>query len=153
MRSYPGRKNVAYSGVIRPDTGELWTTKPEWFNYETAIEAFREFFRSNPLADGKRYCIVLDNAPWHRKAKRLIQDEANEEYSDIRAMADFISLPPYSPDLNPIEQVWRITRKERTHNRFFPDLGTLTEAVDSFFHSLSMPNEKLRSLCEFEWFA
>lgn len=28
VRSYPGRKNVAYSGFIRPDTGELWVTKP-----------------------------------------------------------------------------------------------------------------------------
>ena len=82
----------------------------------------------------------------------MILDESNEEYADM-AKADFISLPLYSPDLNPIEQVWRITRKERTHNRFFPDSDTLTEAVDSFFDSLSMPNEKLRNLCGFEWFA
>lgn len=151
VRSYPGRRNVAYSGFVRPDTGKLWTTNPGWFNFETTIESFREFIRCNPLAGGKRYCIVLDNAPWHKKAKRLIQDESNEEYADIRAMADFISLPPYSPDLNPIEQVWRITRKERTHNRFFPNLEALTEAVNSFFDSLSVPNDKLRNLCSFSW--
>ena len=66
-------------------------------------------------------------------------------------MADLISLPPYSPDLNPIKQVWRITRRERTHNRFFPYLESLIGAVDSFFDNLSAPNEKLRRLCSFSW--
>ena len=40
------------------------------------------------------------------------------------------SLPPYSPGLNPIEQVWRILRRERTRNRFFRALSDLAEAVD-----------------------
>ena len=151
VKSYPGRKNISYSGFVKPDTGELWTTKPGWFNYETTIESFREFLDCNPLDEGKRYCIVLDNAPWHKKAKRLIMDESEEEYADIRAKVEFISLPPYSPDLNPIEQVWRITRRERTHNRFFPDLKTLTDTVDSFLNGLSTPNQKLKNLCGFEW--
>ena len=49
-----------------------------------------------PCPDGKKYCIILDNAPWH------------------------------SPDLNSIEQVWRITRREKTHNRYFSSLEKLT---------------------------
>ena len=61
----------------------------------------------------------MDSAPWHKKTMRLVETEKRPEYSDIRESVTFIKLPPYSLDLNPIEQVWRITRKENTHNVFF----------------------------------
>ena len=107
--------------------------KPGWFNYETVIQSFRDFIKAKPLEDGKKYCIILDNAPWHKKAIRLIWKEKLEEYQDIRESMTYINLPPYSPDLNPIEQVWRITRREKTHNRYFPSLNVIAEVLDDFF--------------------
>ena len=92
----------------------------------------------------------MDNAPWHKKAIRLIDIEKQTEYSDISDKVTFLKLPPYSPDLNPIEQVWRITRKENTHNTFFPSLKELTETVDKAFKAWSKPNEQLRTLCSFK---
>ncbi len=59
----------------------------------------------------------MDNAPWHKKAIRLIADEHLDEYSDVFDKIEFIKLPPNSPDLNPIEQIWRITRRENTHHQ------------------------------------
>lgn len=91
--------------------------------------------------------IVMDNAPWHKKAYRLIVTEKKDEYADIRDSANFLLLPPYSPDLNPIEQVWRITRRENTHNVFFPSIDALKAVVDSAFEHWSVPNSKLRTLC------
>ena len=38
VMSKPGKQNVAYSGYLIPDTGELIVNKPSWFNYETVIE-------------------------------------------------------------------------------------------------------------------
>ncbi|MCD8155076.1 MAG: IS630 family transposase [Clostridiales bacterium] len=116
VRSYPGRKSVAYSGFVMPGTGKLFVSKPSWFNYETTIESIREFIGSFCPKDGQKVYLFMDNAPWHKKAKRLIESE--DEYSDIRKAVNIVSLPPYSPDLNPIEQVWRITRREKTHNRY-----------------------------------
>lgn len=69
--------------------------------------------------------MILDNAPWHKKAIRLIWKEARDEYADIRNEMEYLSLTPYSPDLNPIEQVWRKTRHEKTHNRYFASLSVL----------------------------
>lgn len=143
--------SVAYSGFVIPGTGALWLDKPHWFNYRTVIESIKGFLAVNPLPEGKRYCIVMDNAPWHRKAIRLIEENMDGEYDDILDMADFIRLPPYSPDLNPIEQVWRVTRKERTHNRYFQSLESLTSILDEFFGGLRGPNAKLKSLCSFNW--
>ena len=124
-------------------------TKPEWFNYETTIKSIREFIASFCLETDKRVYLVMDNAPWHQKAKRLIENE--EEYTDIRNALTIISLPPYSPDLNPIEQVWRMTRREKTHNRYWPNLGTLIDVLDNWFSLFSKPNKKLSSLCSFAW--
>lgn len=76
-------------------------TKPSWFNFETVIQSLRDFIKSYPVQEGKRVYLVLDNAPWHKKAVRLVQTEAHEEYQDIREKLTLLFLPPYSPDLNP----------------------------------------------------
>ena len=54
-----------------------------------------------------------------QKAVRLIEAEMQPEWPDIRESVTFIKLPPYSPDLNPIEQVWRIYVAKAPHNGFF----------------------------------
>lgn len=150
VKSFPGRFKVAYAGFVIPGTGELYTSKPERFNYETTIEAIRAFLKARPVPEGRHYVFFLDNASWHTKAFRLIQKEKLEEYKDIRKVAVLEMLPPYSPDLNPIEQVWRITRRENTHNVFFPTLAKLEEVIDDAFDAWSKPNEQLRKLCSFE---
>lgn len=147
VKSYPGHKSVAYSGFVIPETGELFVTKPEWFNYETTIASIREFIGSCHIDEGKHLYLVMDNAPWHKKAKRLIMDDP--EYADIKKSVTIVFLPPYSPDLNPIEQVWRVTRREKTHNRFWESLGKLVDVLDNWFDSFRKPNEKLSTLCSF----
>ena len=150
VKSFPGRDKVSYSGFVIPETGELFVDKPETFNYETTITSIRGFIKEHPLPNGKKYALIMDNAPWHKKVKRLIQDEKQPEYADILSQVVFIKMPPYSPDLNPIEQVWRITRRENTHNRFFATVSALVEAVDGAFRAWSKPNDQLRTLCSFK---
>ena len=128
-----------------PSAFQVW----EKFNYETTISSIRSFLEAHPAPEGKKYALVMDNAPWHKKTMRLIEDEHTMEYSDISANVTFVKLPPYSPDLNPIEQVWRITRRENTHNVFFSTLAMLKDAVDRAFHAWAVPNAQLRSLCSF----
>ena len=149
VKSYPGRHNASYSGYVISETGELYVNKPSVFNYETVINSLRDFVSCNPIADGKKYYIVMDNAPWHKKAKRLIIENVNGEYNDLHDRIVFVYLPPYSPDLNPIEQVWRITRREVTHNTFFSCIERLSNALDAFFTLFNHPNSRLQRLCSF----
>ena len=123
---------------------------PEKINYETTIDSIRAFLEAKPAPEGKRYALVMDNAPWHKKTVRLVQEEAQPEFADIREKVEFVKLPPYSPDLNPIEQVWRITRKENTHNVFFAALSKLKETVDKAFAAWFLPNKQLQALCSFK---
>ena len=141
---------MPYSGYIIPKTGELIVTKPSWFNYETVIDSFRQLLKTYPVADGKRIHLILDNAPWHKKAVRLVQTQALPEYQDIREKMTLIFLPPYSPDLNPTEQVWRITRREVTHNVYFPNAQILEDTLDAHFAIYRQPNDKLASLSSFK---
>ena len=150
VKSFAGRYKVSYSGFVIPKTGELFVTKPGTFTYETTIAAIREFLKAKPAPEGKYYVIVMDNAPWHKKAIRLIAEERRPEYSDIFNQVKFLKLPPYSPDLNPIEQVWRITRKENTHNKFFPSMEVLSETVNKAFKAWEQPNAQLMSLCSYK---
>lgn len=73
--SKPGRDHASYSGFVIPETGELVVTQPEVFNYETVIQSLRDFLEAKPCPEGKKYCVIMDNAPWHKKAIRLLFSE------------------------------------------------------------------------------
>ncbi|WP_373840341.1 transposase [Methanospirillum sp.] len=60
-------------------------------------------------------------------------------------------MPPYSPELNPVELVWRKTRYSETHNRFFPTLQSLLECITEAFDMWGDPNTVLKSLCKINY--
>lgn len=151
IKSKPGKEKVSYSGFVIPSTGELFTDKPDTFTFETTISSIRSFLSVYPPETGAKYYLVMDNASWHKKAKRLIKENTNGIYSDIKAQIVFVYLPPYSPDLNPIEQVWRITRKDAKNNKYFSDKAELEETLDSYYDVFAKPNDTLRRLCSFNF--
>ncbi len=56
-------------------------------------------------------------------------------------------LPPYSPDLNPIERVWKLTRRLCLHNRYFGFLDGVVADVEDQSAEWTKPNDPLRRLC------
>ena len=56
-------------------------------------------------------------------------------------------LPPYSPELNPIERVWKLTRRNCLHNRYFSQLSDLVEDVENQFKQWHKGNDTLRRPC------
>lgn len=139
VKSAPTQEKVAFSGFINPVTGVLITSQCLKFNYETMMNSVKSFVTT--LSEEKKVLVILDNAPWHKKAVRLMCSD--EEYKQV----SFLFLPPYSPELNPIERVWRITRRERTHNRFFEKVQVLQTTLTSYFDMFTIPNKKLQTLC------
>lgn len=152
VASAPNRKSVGVSGYVFPQTGALIVNKSTWFNYESVIQSFRELIDKVDIPEDVKIALVIDNAPWHKKAYRLIVDECLPEYADIRNKLDLIKMPTYSPDLNPIEQCWRITRREVTHNRYFESLASLENKLFGYFDKYKAPNDKFKSLCSFKCF-
>ena len=46
-------------------------------------------------------------------------------------------LPPYSPELNPQEDIWRHMRRRVTHNHYFVEIDALLDAIEQFHQELA----------------
>ena len=68
---------------------------------EDICKVLDEFATANP---DKRIIVVLDNFSSHRS--KMVSEFAESNNISL------VFLPPYSPDLNPIEQVWRAIKRE-----------------------------------------
>ena len=83
--------------------------------------------RKASCQSGKKVVVIIDNARYHHA---IMLKEYLQKCPD---RFNLIFLPPYSPDLNPIERVWKLTRRCSTHNQYFPSLESLTSAVETKF--------------------
>jgi transposase len=93
---------------------------------------------SNPQ---RRMVVISDNARYHKAvAHRAWREEHAAEFA-----LDF--LPPYSPELNPIERAWKLTRRLCLHNRYFDALEDVTTAVEEQFNKWTDTSQTLRHLC------
>lgn len=85
--------------------------------------------------------IILDNAKYHHA--KIHEGWRNK--SSKRFALNF--LPPYSPELNPVERVWKLVRRLATHNKYFSDLNDLAATVERRFSEWSTGSDVLRRLC------
>lgn len=135
----PTRRQAAVFGAVCAADGRLSTMQAERFNAETfQIFLARLVRRCRP---GRKMIVVVDNARWHH-ARNL-----NDWLWDHRHVLSLNFLPPYSPQLNAIERVWKLTRWLCTHNRYFETLPALIQVVEAQFYGWFSPNDQLRRLC------
>ena len=79
------------------------------------------------LDKNKKYVLILDNASWH---KTQVVKNRFKKHSDWISV-EFI--PPYSPELNPIETNWKVTRNAVTKSRFFKTIDELQNALENYW--------------------
>ena len=138
---HPTRKSVGYFGAIRLRDGKLaYQREPNAFNAET-FWAFMKKLRQISCHARRRVLVVSDNARYHHAKLH-----AGWRQSRLSQFA-LLFLPPYSPDLNPIERVWKLTRRLATHNRYFENIDQVAESVEDLFRQWQAPNTTLKKLC------
>jgi len=137
----PTRKSVGYFGAVRLRDGKfLFRREAGRFNAETFFQ-FLLVFRQASRNPQRRVVVISDNARYHKAvAHRAWREEHAAEFA-----LDF--LPPYSPELNPIERVWKLTRRLCLHNRYFNALEDVITAVEEQFNKWTDASETLRRLC------
>ena len=86
-------------------------------NPETFQEFLEEIRRDHP-----RFCMILDNVSYHKS--KAVREYVESTRGDI----ELEFLPPYTPQLNPVETVWR-DLKRRLAGRFFRSTDELKEAI------------------------
>ena len=84
--------------------------------------------------------MVLDGAGWH-KAKHL----------SVPAHMRLISLPPWSPQLNPAEHVWDEVREKHFANRWFETMDQLEDQLVTALAALEADTRRTASLTGFGW--
>jgi transposase len=93
-----------YFGALNLFSHQHELIRLDWQNTETMIGALRELTKRYP---DQKLCIIWDNARWHRsKDLRKLLGKGNE-FGHIH----FLWLPPYAPDKNPQEHVWRVGKE------------------------------------------
>lgn len=90
---------------------------------------------------GIKVFMVLDNVRYHHAKRLKIFLERN------RNKLELIFLPPYSPDLNPVERAWWYMRKKITHNRSMVSLKERKRQFWKMFSHYQKPNEEMKILC------
>jgi len=89
---------------------------------------------------GNRIVMVLDGAGWH-KAKSL----------EIPGNLRLVSLPPYSPELNPIEHIWDDLREKSFHNRVFDSIDALENHLEVSLREMECNRKRVRSIVAWSW--
>ena len=84
--------------------------------------------------------MVLDNVRYHH-AKKI------GRWLEKNPKLEFVFLPAYSPELNPIERAWWYMRKKITHNRFVQTLYDRKKAFWKMFPHFQKPNIVLKNIC------
>jgi transposase len=126
-----GYKSFYTYSCVSPHFGEAFSLFLPEVNTDMMNIFLDEFSKEYPDKD---ILIILDQAGWH-KAK------------DLKAPPNitFMFLPPYSPELNPVEKLWQWLRKEVTHNNLFKTLEALMDALEKELRKLTP--EKFARIC------
>ncbi len=102
---HPTRRSVGYFGAVRVRDGRFFFQRETGrFNGVSCFQFLKNLRRASAHT-GRRVVVIADNATYHHA--RLHRDWRHRHRKSFRL--DF--LPPYSPDLNPIERVWKLTRR------------------------------------------
>lgn len=101
---------------------KIFTREYESIDADAMVDFFQHLEASS---DAPRIHVILDNAK-SNKNKQLFEFL---EASRIKVHY----LPPYSPNLNPIERLWKLMREAKLYNRYYESVTAFFHAIRSFF--------------------
>jgi len=135
------KKRVNCFGAVNPFNGEV----AEMSSKQAKAPAFIRFLQTKLLDKhpGKMIVVYLDRGPVHR-AKKVW------EFLSKNPRLQIIYLPPYSPDLNPVEHWWGYKRMKFLDNRSFHSQQHIALAMSSFTRNVEP--QTIMSICSLEPF-
>jgi transposase len=95
---------------------------------------------SDATESGRYAVVIMDRASWH-------MGDVACEFENL----SIIPLPPYSPELNPIEQVWQWIRDRELANRTFNGYEDIVEQVSRAWNNFRSDVEAVKRLCSRTW--
>jgi len=125
-----GFENFYLYSAVNPDSGEHFTLLLPKVNTDCMNIFLQEFSKKHPEA-----VIIMDGAGWHKSQNLKIPEGIEINH-----------LPPYSPELNPVERLWAYIKSHTIKNKVFEKLSDLEDTVCEFVKNLS--NDVIKSVCK-----
>jgi transposase len=138
---HPTRKQIGYFGAVRLRDGKFVAMCETGCFDASTTWTFLRRLRVGSRRAGRRVEVITDNARFHHAT--LHADWRTDQEPDFH----LAFLPAYSPELNPIERVWKLVRRKCLHNQYFPTLESVREPVDALFKTWSQGSDTLIRLC------
>lgn len=131
------RQRINLTGFVNPQNGDCLiyrSEKGDSKNFIIQLDKMKLNYTKN-----RKVIIYVDNARWHHTD--AIRDW---EKQNPRFKIDY--LPPYSPDLNPIERQWWYLRKQTTQTVLFDNEEHCWDTIEEHFNNLT--KEQIKTLCQ-----
>ena len=120
VKSPSGRQRYNVLGAFNAISHELFTvTNDTYINANSVISLMKQIIE---YYAGSAITLVMDNARYQHC--KIVMDFAKEHGIEL------LFLPPYSPNLNLIERLWRYVKKKCLYNKYYPDFASFKSGID-----------------------
>lgn len=139
----PGKCDQRYDwtyifAAVEPLSGDAFALVLPTVSTVTMNLFLAEFAKS--LAPDEHAVMVLDGAGWHASNALKVPNNVS-----------LVSLPPYSPECNPVERVWLYLRERFLSLQVFPDQAAIVQACCDAWNALVEEADRIKSLCLQPW--
>lgn len=137
--TYGKHQGVKFIGTLNYETGEVFCIERERYDAQVFLQFLKMILEKYPTG---KIVMILDNARIHH-AKLL------EEFLSRNAhRIELIFLPPYSPNINLIEVLWKWLKEKIVYNVFYSSIKEITENVKLFLNEINKnPEAIIQRLC------
>lgn len=137
--TYGQHKGVKLIGALNYETGEIFCVEEETYDavvFKSFLSRILSFYPTGKII------MILDNARIHHA--KLLHGFLEENVNRL----ELVFLPPYSPELNLIEGLWKWLKESVINNVFFPNVQKIKLKVREFIHNVNQRHDEvINRLC------
>jgi hypothetical protein len=123
---------------VEPGTDNAFALVLPYVNTD-AMQVFLDHF-AKTIAENEHVAMVLDQAGWH-----------GADALRVPANITLVPLPPYSPELNPVERVWEYLKERSLSMRLLNDYDAIADAASKAWNRLCDEAGRIASLSSYPW--
>lgn len=133
---YSGWKRMHIIGALNVANLDLVKADKPKVNGDYIVEFLQQL--EVQTRDKTKVYLICDNAGYH-KSKKVKEYLRNSKI-------ELLFLPPYSPNLNPIERLWKFMHSKVSNNKYYQNFEQFTEEILNFFINIPKYFTQLRTL-------
>jgi len=136
VKANTGRERLNINGAYNMEEHRVIVREDESINAQSTVALLEQMLVQQPT--GKLY-IILDNARYYHS--QIVHD-----FLSKNKRIQFIYLPPYSPNLNIIERLWKFMKKKITYDKYYEKFSVFRQKILEFFENIKIYSQELESL-------